>query len=145
VVTQFGPGVDYQQFGSTFAWHPPSGPGLSGERAPNPTLDAYIRGEIEDTLDDRGYSFAVDDEPDFIIDYSVRRRAYGGVETAATASLRPSGTLVIDIVNAHNGNHVWRGYAVAWRNPTATPNEQRRKIHAAVEAILHRFPREGTQ
>ncbi len=144
VHAEFGPGVDYRRFGSTFKWFSEAERDAENRRVSNTSADEFIRNSITRAVEERGYTF-VDKDPDFKIDYAVMRVTRGGLANASLSRLRDEGSLIIDIVNARTGRIAWRGYASEELTYTAEPAEVRKKVSAAIEAILARFPKAGTQ
>ncbi len=145
VRTAFGPGVNYQRFGSTFNWCPTPDAAAEPRRARNATLDEFIRATITEEFEARGYAPQDEGTPDFLLDYEVARRTTGGLVNSSLSTAREEGSLVIDVLDGPTHKHVWRGYATARINEAAAPADQKRNIAAAVVNILARFPKEGTQ
>jgi hypothetical protein len=143
--TTYGPGVDYKQFGSTFAWWPEPERKGGGLRAANPTFDEFLRATITRAFEARGYTLQTEETPDFLIDYGVVRKSLGGLRHAQWSQVREEGALVIDVLDGRTHLHVWRGYATAQLKESAAPVEQKRNATEAIRRILERFPKEGTQ
>jgi hypothetical protein len=143
--TSYGPGVDYNRFGSTFDWWPEAERKGGGARAANPTFDEFLRNTITSAFQARGYTLATAETPDFLIDYGVVRKTLGGLRHAQFSPVREEGSLVIDVLDGRTHKHVWRGYATAQIRESNPPTDQKRNATEGVRRILERFPKEGTQ
>jgi hypothetical protein len=146
-------GVDFTQYLS-YGWAPteerPTGdPRLDN----NPFFADRLNREIERQLSRRGYVRVSLSSPDLLVRTYVNFREI--VDTDSTDRPRPptgregpepfvveAGTLWIDVLDAHTGTMIWRGWAEgsvdgviddqAWMN---------RKIDEAVARIMEKFPR----
>jgi hypothetical protein len=145
VRSAFGTGVNYAHFGSGFAWCPASEGDGQSHHARNATFDGFLRTTIADGFQARGYKPQTGGTPDLLIDYQIVRKSMGGLRHSQFVPVYEEGSLVIDVLNGQNRQHVWRGYATAQLDEGAPPAEQKRKVAEAVRRILERFPREGTQ
>jgi hypothetical protein len=135
--TSFGPGADYERFGTTFRWAPSP---LTGQRAANPTLDDFLTRTIIAGFAARGYEQVDNDRPDFWLDYSIVRRVISGQSTPYD-----QGSLVIEVVSARNGKRVWRGLVTARLDESRAPSETRSRVEQYVKRILERFPKAGRE
>ena len=145
VRSAFGPGVNYFNFGSSFAWWPNAVEEGIGTHAANPTFDAFLRDTITKAFQARGYALMDENTPDFLIDYAVVRKTLGGLRHVQWTSVHEEGSLIIDVLDAQTHKHVWRGCATARINEAAAPADQRMRVTEVVRQILERFPKEGTQ
>lgn len=64
---------------------------------------------------------------------------YGGMQTTTVQEI-PTGTLVVDLVDAKSNNAVWRGIAKDEISTSATPEERNRKIADVFAALFESFP-----
>ncbi|MEW6251126.1 MAG: DUF4136 domain-containing protein [Planctomycetota bacterium] len=145
VRSTYGPGVNYERFGSTFAWSTPSDRASAEKRARNPSFDQYLQATITRAFQERGYTLHPEPGPDFLIDYAVARRITGGLGSSQLSPVYEEGSLIIDVLDGRTGKYVWRGWATARINEAADPTTQKRNTAEAVRRILARFPAQGTQ
>jgi hypothetical protein len=145
VRSAYGPGVNYERFGSTFAWQPRTTGADEDQHVKNPTFDEFLRSTITRGFQSRGYVLETGGAPDFLIDYAVVHKMKGGLRNSSWSAAYEEGTLIINIFNAKGGKYVWRGYATARLDEAAAPATQKQRITEAVRLILERFPKEGTQ
>jgi len=145
VRSAYGPGVNYERFGSTFAWRPLTPGADESQHVKNPTFGEFLKTTITRGLQDRGYVLEAEDTPDFLIDYAVARKMKGGLQNSSWSTAYEEGTLIVNILDAKSGKCVWRGYAIAHIDEAVAPATQKQKVTEAVRLILERFPREGTQ
>ena len=64
---------------------------------------------------------------------------YGGMQTTTVEKI-PTGTLVVDVVDAKTNNAVWRGIAKDEISKSATPEERNRKVADVFAALFENFP-----
>lgn len=148
---------------STFAWIEPAENG-SQVRAPEPSVDRFIRQAVERELVVKGYSRGEPETADFLIswfgrlDEKVQRQdishfyssyGYGSalaatmpgkVEEAAVKRTYEEGTLVIEVVDRASGNRVWRGSATETIVRKIDEREEAMIINKAVREIMRPFP-----
>ncbi len=143
----------------TYAWLPEPETGGDENKARNPLMDAYIRTAIEQGLAAKGYTQS--ESPDFQVGYHASLAGKQSVQVYNTyygygpgwygpAVIAPApvaqvyeyaeGTLLIDIVDPAARKLMWRGSANADLNRNPSTEEKQRKVDAAVEKILKRFP-----
>lgn len=68
-----------------------------------------------------------------------RRYAFGPYYEPVTRE-RLEGTLVLDIIDGHTGELIWRGWATDKLRSNPKPKDVQRYVASAVEKILERFP-----
>jgi hypothetical protein len=139
VKSGFGPGVDYQRFGSTFAWSSETNVGRDARRALNPSLDELIRQTVTDDLVAHGYKLQPGEKADFLVNYGVVVRSYG--DTSWSPVVYKEGSLIIDVLDGRTHRRVWRGSATARLNESNPPPTQKERIQEAVRRILEGFPK----
>jgi hypothetical protein len=142
----------------TFDWGPTDTLPASDPRL---TKDAFFRdhveGAIEKALAGKGYERTVAQWPDVLIHYhaNIAERVdvgtldrganycYGEVCGAKVFSYE-SGTLVVDIVDAHTNRLIWRGWAQQSIDDELTNHDKMSKrIDEAVTRMLDQFPSRG--
>jgi|SRR5580693_6038083 hypothetical protein len=149
VHAQPGPGV-----------RPPGGPGGPGGGppvAPNDLADRRIKRALEAVLTAKGLR-RDDENPDLWVVPHVRlshetvvyswdagwgygwRWRYGLGWGAASVAEIPIGTLIVDLVDAHAKELVWRGTATDTIDPHASPQEKEQALTEAVEKMFRDFP-----
>ena len=139
----FGRGVNYQRFGSTFAWSAEKTGGREAHLALNPTLDEFLRRAITDDLVAHGYKLQPGDKADFLVAYGVLSSSYG--DTSWSPVVYKEGSLIIDVFDGQTHKRVWRGSATAKLNESNPPPEQKRRMTEAVRRILESFPKAAGQ
>ncbi|MGB9430402.1 MAG: DUF4136 domain-containing protein [Gammaproteobacteria bacterium] len=144
----------------TFAWlSQPIGP------VNNPILDSQILEErvkraVVSDLTGRGYVQASSDQsPDFIVTYHTVSKqklessgasvalGFGGfypygfgnviVPVGNNVQTREQGTLMLDIINAHDKRLIWRGWTKDW---ISQDNYSEQAVNNDVQKILAKFP-----
>lgn len=63
----------------------------------------------------------------------------GGMQTTTVEKI-PTGTLVVDFVDAKTNNAVWRGIAKDEISTSATPEERNKKVADVFRALFENFP-----
>ena len=167
VSSDFDPKADFANL-ETYNWldepqKPTGDPRIDG----NTLLENRIHGAVDRELAARGYR-KVDSNPDFLVAYHVSLDRRQSVQTLNSyygygpgwgygygASYRPGywagapetyvyeyeeGTLIVDIVNPHNKELMWRGSATDEVNFKSTPEKDQAQIDNAVHEMLERFP-----
>jgi len=148
---------------SSFAWIDPTENG-SQVRAPEPSVDRFIRQAVERELVVKGYSRGEPETADFLIswfgrldekvqqqDISHFYRSYGYgsalaatmpemVEEGAVKRTYEEGTLVIEVVDRGSGERVWRGSATETIVRKVDEREAGMIINKAVREIMRPFP-----
>lgn len=157
VYSEEEPGVNLSKY-HTFNWlNNASNPkGNSGPLWLTENTQAKIRNAVESHMSQYGFK-PCDDKPDLMLHYHVVIKnevlyvpdwSCGGVFEAPGQYDRchrvqpihyQEGTLIIDFIDAKNGNQVWRGAAVGVLNDMK-PEEADARIQAAVEAIFKKYP-----
>jgi len=144
----------------SFAWvSPPIGP------VNNPILDSQILEErvkraVVSDLTGRGYvETSSDQSPDFIVTYHTISKqelessgasvsiGFGGfypygfgnviVPVGNSVQTREQGTLMLDIINAHDKRLMWRGWTKDW---ISQDNYSEQAVNKDVQKILAKFP-----
>jgi hypothetical protein len=125
----------------------------------NSPVSHALGSEITTDLRDRGYS-ASTSNPDVLVEYATaapelldptdwaygylwrpaRWRDWGPNPNDATQAEYENGALVIDVIDAHTKQLLWRGHGVA--DVTGDEHTYVRKLDQAVTAILDQFPEE---
>ena len=149
------PGVDLYQY-RTFNWleNPTTRLGNSGPEWLTAATQSKIRAATEEQLARLGFQPCAD-RPDLLLHYHVvvkNEVLYVNDRTCEIRNepiygrcnhVRPvqysEGTLIIDFIDAKNGNQVWRGAVVSLLEDVP-PNQAEARIKAAVEAIFKKFP-----
>jgi hypothetical protein len=160
VRTDFDPGIAFDGFKSYFWLEPPRVEGAD-PFADNALLRKRLRLAIEGELDARGYR-RVDsrESADFLVSYGVvleegfkvngvssvggayggRYFGYGYGAGFGTANMRPTqeSTLIIDLLDPHTEDLVWRGWAdgiVRTRDKDRGEERLRKGVHSILEAF----------
>lgn len=142
----------------TYAWLPLDEAAREDQRVLDRYIDARIRTDVAKALGAKGYHPAGSAAPDFLLNYrlatapaeSVKgdpsRYFYGagwygwpGIETLYTESY-DAGTLYIAVLDAQSKHMIWLGAADARLLPHVSLERRVRRVDAAVEQILARFP-----
>ena len=117
----------------------------------SPLVDQRIRRAIDAELTRRGYVKVTSGTPDFRVAYSVATEKstdyygstyYGGYSPYYGSYARNylEGVLVVDVVDGHTNQVIWRGWASDLLDDDPSPKEVHEYITAAIEGILERFP-----
>ncbi len=98
--------------------------------APDFLIAAYGEKVTKVQVRDRGYDYG-----------RYRYRGYPGLEDRRIDVYQyEEGTLILDFVDAHKSELIWRGSASAVIDPYASPEKRERQISEAVEKMLGNFP-----
>jgi hypothetical protein len=146
----------------TYAWQSTVQAKTGDVRVDNTLLDDRIRKAVDDRLAQKGYRKTAGGIPDFRVAYSyqIRRKvgsegvqtgigvgvggsgSFGGVGlgTGGGVNEYDEGTLVIDFLDAANGDLLWRGTGSRRLVETTDPEKATRRVNETVERILEQFP-----
>ncbi len=127
-------------------------------------LESRLRSAVDEQLHLKGFQRA-SERPDFLVAYHVaveqrlsvtylnelygygpdwgytrHRRLYGYPGRAATLSEYQQGTLILDVVQAEDGQLIWRGSASDELYPDLSAQARERRLAEAVQKILAPFP-----
>ena len=159
VSSDYDPSFDFSDY-RTWSWLPGPQGGSEDPRIANELVDDRVRAAVEKQLTARGYELRSTGTPDFrvryhaavedAVDVRMLNRSYGygpgwggprgGVVTETYARKYEQGTLILDIVDANSEKLVWRGFAQAEVDRSATPEQRRQRIGDAIRQILAGFP-----
>ena len=139
------PSADFKSF-RTWAWisdDPILGSQavVSGSVVPlNPVLESWIRSAAEQTLEERGWQQAPQEEADLIATFGV-----GGRDTQQSSGYgygsqvtRTRGSLSITIFDAQSKRGVWNGWAT--ESQIAGKQMPQQKVKEIIAAVLDNFP-----
>jgi len=166
VQSDFDPSANFTSL-HTYAWFAAEQPKSGDVRVDNPLLDTRVRAAVENALNSRGY-IESDANPDFYLIYHAAVSKEIEVTTTRTAVYPPGwygwhhvappvwverqvpytydkGTLIVDIVDAKDQKLVWRGSIQAELDKTATPQQRRSRLDAAVSEMMAQFPPKPTK
>lgn len=155
VYSEEEPGVNLYKY-HTFNWldNPSTKQGNNGAEWLTAGTQAKIRSAFEEQLNRYGFKPCTE-KPDLLLHYHVVIKnevlyvldrsceGQGGDVYGRCNRVRPiqyrEGTLIIDFIDAKNGNQVWRG-AVVGVLENMQASEVDARIKAAAEAIFKKFP-----
>jgi Domain of unknown function (DUF4136) len=137
----------------TYAWINKDATG--DRRLDSSLVDARIRTAIETQLRAKGYTVAVNRDPEFLVAYHVGMkdlmkgastqnyigdRVHGTYTTISDIQPYNEGTLLIDIVDAGSQQLVWQASVQAEVDQGLGPRERDERISSVVRAMLAHFP-----
>lgn len=161
VKTEYDATANFSQLNS-FAWQAPEREKLESPILDSPLMDEKVRGAVVAALTARGFEQTQAGAADFLVTYHTVRQmeeAPGGVHTGFGFYYGPwwgyrapfgstiivtndsdtyeAGVLIIDIINARNGELMWRG----WRSKGLSQNNfSMEGVTEIVTEILNQFP-----
>jgi hypothetical protein len=141
-----------------YAWLPAVPGQRTDPRVHNDLIDARVRAAVDRALGARGFGQVPEPEADFFVNYyllldtrlDVRTlnssfgygthlwRSSAGTQTVVTEYER--GTLIVDVLAAHERRLVWRGSTNARLGSSTTAERRTQLINEAVETVMSRFP-----
>jgi hypothetical protein len=143
----------------SWAWLPePAAPAQSDPRLQDELLRRRIQSAVEEALAARGYVQAAAGEPDFYVAYHVgidekidARTVYPGYGVGPYGRAFPGppetyvdeyevGTLLLDVIQAHPRELVWRGTAQSRVQDLSDPEQREARIREAVQRVFEKFP-----
>jgi hypothetical protein len=148
-------GLDFTQY-HTWQWAPADALPASDTRLDNPFFQDHFQGAVERQLAKRGFvqTRSDGDMPDLLVHYHAnvtpRINTTGADETTGACydgdcSVRvvenELGTMMLDVVDAHTGRLVWRGWAQhSVEGLLNNPQRFQARINEAVQKMFARFP-----
>jgi hypothetical protein len=158
VSSQVARGVDFARY-HTYDWGsaddlPTGDPRLDR----NPFFQDHLQGAVERQLAAQGFERTASGTPDLLVHYHAsldRRldvhdvhRRYGhclGDECQAEITTYEAGTLVLDIVDTHTNDVIWRGWAQdSVEGVLDNQDKMARQINEAVQRMLAKLDRDRT-
>lgn len=165
VSQDYDPAKDFSGL-KTYAWQSETQAKTDDVRANNPLLDARIRAAVDRSILRKGYRKISDGTPDFHVSYQYAiRKTIGsddvstgigfgiggfghrggaaggiGIGTGSSVSEHDEGMLVIDFIDAGNGDLVWRGIGTRRVSMQSDPEKTITDINKTVDEILAQFP-----
>jgi hypothetical protein len=149
VHTDYDPAAPFHNY-RTYSWH---------DDAPvaNQLLDRRIVAAVDKELTAKGlkrvdsggdvfatYHGAVDKRMDISTvgyGYGGWYGPYGGVSSTHTSVNEiPTGTLIVDLVDAKSNQMVWRGTAEDDLRSSSSPEQAQQRVDDAVKEMFHKFP-----
>ncbi|MDH3673038.1 MAG: DUF4136 domain-containing protein [Gammaproteobacteria bacterium] len=146
----------------TYNWIP--GPQkVSGDPKIDPFIEKRVRDAVDNQLAAQGYDKRSSGTPDFLVGFhvalekklavSTMNEYYGVVVGPRWHHSTPrwygsetyvydydEGSLILDIIEAGSRKLIWRGFALARVDTTASAERKTKRINEAVERILAQFP-----
>ncbi|MAJ59402.1 MAG: hypothetical protein CBC48_05145 [bacterium TMED88] len=160
VTSDYNPEIDFSQYG-TYFWLPAPDPTDKTNGAQNDgLLNQRIERAVDAVLSKKGMR-RVEERADASLlvtehinakqklrvnttnyGYGYGRWGYWGGPgyTDTTVHQYQQGTLILDLIDAKNKELVWRGSAQSQLRDMKTPQEREKRVRAAVEAILAKYP-----
>jgi len=160
VTSDYNPEIDFSQYG-TYYWLPAPDPTDKTKGAQNDgLLNQRIERAVDAVLSQKGMR-RVENRADASLlvtehinvkqklrvnttnyGYGYGRWGYWGGPgyTDTTVHQYQQGTLILDLIDAKNKELVWRGSAQSPLRDMKTPEEREKRVRAAVEAILAKYP-----
>jgi len=157
VQTDWNPSTDFSKLHS-YAWLTERPLQTGDPRFDNPLVDQRIRSATAETLATKGFAPAPQASADFLMAYLITSqqktdvntvyesygygmRGFGGPGYARTyVTQYELGTLILDVLDPKTKTLVWRGSGSAVLSETRTPEERDKRVRAAVQEILAKFP-----
>lgn len=149
------PAVNFQAL-KTYDWKPGPQPSLGDPRVSDTLVDTTVRGAVDRELTAKGFTKSSADSADFLLAYD------GGIdfETSVVAITRSTnagggafvarqhidtadfetGAVVLMVFEPQAAKPIWRGVVTGMFDPTATPEQRRERITAAMHKLLKQFP-----
>ena len=151
------PDFDFSSYHTFFWVQPKDGADVSNIGLQEPRVNRSVAYAIEANLESRGFERTTDGNPDFRINYILTidpvtyvteiNRYYGYGADCTDAYIWPNnvqvseeGTLIIDIIDNHTKEMVWRGIGSGQIDRTKPEDTQVKNVTAAVDKILKKFP-----
>jgi len=154
VYSDYDPSYDLKNY-TTFNW----GPKINIEAGNNPLYynelnDKRIKGAALQQLTARGYRFE-EGSSDLVVHYHIiiddqtiivtdpPGYEYGPYWLRMQTNIRQyqEGTLIIDIMDSHTNNLIWRGWATSAIDMHYSPDHTEVLIKKAVDKIFKKFPK----
>jgi hypothetical protein len=144
---------------NTFAWLPmPVTPAASVKEAleRNSLMDKRIRQAVETQLTAKGYQLNVTN-PDFTVTYHTGvedkiavtdwgygygRRGWGAPARVDVYQYR-QGTLILDVIDSHSKQLIWRSFAQGAIDPSAPTEKREQRLNDVAGRMLANFPPRG--
>ena len=157
VQTDWNPSTDFSKL-HTYAWLNERPLATGDPRFDNPLVDQRIRNATAETLGAKGFTPAPQATADFLMSYLITSQqktdvntvyesyGYGMGEFGSPGYARTYvtqyelGTLILDVLDPKTKTLVWRGSGSAVLSETRTPEERDKRVRAAVQEILAKFP-----
>ena len=165
VSQDYDPAKDFSGL-KTYAWQSETQAKTDDVRVDNPLLNARIRAAFDRSISRKGYQKVSDGTPDFHVSYQYTiRKTIGsddvstgigfgiggfghrsgaaggiGIGTGSSVSEYDEGMLVIDFIDAGNGNLIWRGIGTRRVSMQSDPEKTITDINKTVDEILAQFP-----
>jgi len=104
---------------------------------PETVADQKVRSALQQDLAAKGIRPAATAAPDLIVVYDVEaHQAWGWL--GANVSEYTKGTLVVELIDAHTQQVVWRGTATGMVDRPGSPSQ--RRLEKAVGKVVNRYP-----
>jgi hypothetical protein len=154
VSSHVAPTADFARY-RTYDWGPADPLPASDPRlAKNPSFQDYLQGAIARQLALRGLEQPTSGTPDLLIHYHTsvtsrfnvngvdRDRGYcSGDNCLGQVVEYEAGTLVLDVVDAHTNQLIWRGWAQdTFEGAIGNQDRMERKIDEAIPRMIARLP-----
>ncbi len=155
------PSYDFSRL-KTYAWVEPNTEDVAAERFRNAALEKMIRAGVDRALIEKGYRFADDGRPDFLVaeyvslqeklDSRTFQRVYGydrgmgptegrsPYDSKTRVETYEAGTLVVDVLDAATREVVWRGTAEGKVDPQLDSEKRRQRLREVARRMLAAFP-----
>ena len=147
----------------TYNWIPEPQKVSGDPKIDAPFIERRIRDAVDNQLAAQGYDKRSSDAPDFLVGYHVAlekklavttmNEYYGVVVGPRWHHSTPrwygsetyvydydEGSLVLDIIEGGSRKLIWRGFALARVDTTASAERKTKRINEAVKRILAQFP-----
>lgn len=147
----------------TYNWIPEPKKASGDPRIDDPFIERRIRNAVDNQLAAQGYEKLAAGTPDFLVGYhvaldkklavSTMNEYYGVVVGPRWHHSTPrwygsetyvydydEGSLILDIIEAGSRKLIWRGFAIARVDTTASAERKTKRINEAVQKILAQFP-----
>lgn len=167
ITTDYYKSADFAAFKS-YEWIPFPAKEKADPRLNYDFLGQHIHAAADAELQKKGYTMATSGQPDFRIGWYVAVDqdvgaetvnnfnavaagsgwgygaqggwSYGGGLGSSYVKVYTVGSLVLDIADGKSNSLIWRGAAHSQIQPKMTPEEKEKRINAAVQEILEKFP-----
>jgi hypothetical protein len=135
VTSAYCEGIKFSGLGSNYCWAPPSGERQVG----SPGFHEMVHESVERNLATKGFQLNTA-APDFWVEYRVGRREKTDASVVPSGLTVEEGSLVLEVINPANREHIWWGIAKAQIRDSDTPDLRKQRLEAAMKQLMSKFP-----
>jgi hypothetical protein len=140
VGSAYGPGVRFDENGSTYAWMSDALPVTGNPQLDNPSLHHLIRQTVDDRVAAKGYKKVSRESANFWIDYRLGAEQRGdpdGIQEEIFTEYT-EGTLALYVIDPATRKWIWRAWAQAKVHEDDVPNARKVRIEEAIRRMLEK-------